>query len=174
MQNLKEKLSTLASKLLKNTQGLMPSFNFDWSTFTDSLEGYVEARLAIIKLELKEALTDFTQRLAYGAIILLLASLALMLFSIGASMMLNKLTDSQYAGFLIMAGLYIAAAFGITMYAKYRIFGPKEDEKPEPVPVDDFPSLAEQHSIFEAAQVSKPSGNDDLPPLPLPNRTVTK
>lgn len=126
MQDLKQKLSNVASNLLRNMQGLMPRFNFDWATFADSLEGYLDARFTILKLELKESLNQFAKQLAYGAIIMVLLTLALILLTIGVVQLLNVATGSPYAGMFIVGGVYLVAALGIGYYAQQNIFTKKQ------------------------------------------------
>lgn len=129
MTDLKQKLKKAASALLQNAQSLLPKFTFDWEVLTDSLEGYIDARFTLIKIELRELLSQMAEKMAIGLVIILLGGIALMLFSIGLSLMLNHFTDSQYAGFLIVAFMYTLGAAAVGYYAKQKFFPDNEDTK---------------------------------------------
>lgn len=73
----------------------------------DSLTGYIETRIALVKIEFKEELAKTVAKL----IIVLMLSLVFMLFiaffSLTAGAWLNTVTDSQYLGYAIIALFYL-------------------------------------------------------------------
>jgi hypothetical protein len=131
MIDLKHKLKIAATALLQNAQGLLPKFSFDWEVLTSSVEGYLDARFVVLKIEIREMLTQVAERMAIGLVIILLGGIALMLFSIGLSLLVNELTDSRYAGFLVVALMYCIGAAAVGMYAKRKYFDIPNQAKSE-------------------------------------------
>jgi uncharacterized membrane protein YqjE len=124
MPDLKQKIKAASALLLQNLQNLVPKFSFDWPVLTSSLEGYIEARMALFKLELKEMLSGFAERLILGIAILSLVSLAVLMFSLGLALLINHYVGNQFTGFLAVAGFYLVGAGAIGWYA-WQKFGPK-------------------------------------------------
>lgn len=114
--DLKNRLSTAARGLLTNLQGLVPKFSFDWSVFAASLEGYIDARFALLKLEIQQALNKFMRKLMIGLTMLILLSMGFIFLSIGLIQLINTVLESAFAGYLIVAGLFILIA-GIIGYS---------------------------------------------------------
>lgn len=72
----------------------------------DNLSGYVEARIDLLKIEIRE---DVAKVLAQGLVItavLLLALMFLLFFSIGLANYLNTFFIDTYTGYWIVAGIY--------------------------------------------------------------------
>jgi uncharacterized membrane protein YqjE len=72
----------------------------------DNLSGFVEARIDLLKIEIRE---DVAKVLAQGlvvAAVLLLALMFLLFFSIGLANYLNTFFVEAYAGYWIVAGIY--------------------------------------------------------------------
>lgn len=128
IEQIKAKLSTVASQLLRNMQGLVPKFSFDWGLFADSFEGYLDARFTILKLEIKEMLAHTARRIAVGMVIIMLGTLAMFLFSLGMALLINEATSSPYWGFLIVAFVYLLIAAGLGIYAKEVLFKDRKSE----------------------------------------------
>jgi uncharacterized membrane protein YbhN (UPF0104 family) len=73
----------------------------------DNFYKYVEARIALIKFETKESITE-----AVIAVVRIVALLILSLFvavfaSISLALFLNDVLDNPFAGFLIVTGIYL-------------------------------------------------------------------
>ena len=81
----------------------------------DSLSAYIEARVNLIKHEIKEEVTMHLSRVMVWLVILFLALIALGFLSLTAALMLNVATESSYNGFLIVSGIYVLA--GLIMYS---------------------------------------------------------
>jgi uncharacterized membrane protein YqjE len=72
----------------------------------DNLSGYVEARIDLLKIEIREDVAKvLAQGLVVGAV-LLLALMFLLFFSIGLANYLNTFFTNIYAGYWIVAGIY--------------------------------------------------------------------
>jgi uncharacterized membrane protein len=72
----------------------------------DNLSGYVEARIDLLKIEIREDVAKvLAQGLVVGAV-LLLALMFLLFFSIGLANYLNTFFTNIYAGYWIVAGVY--------------------------------------------------------------------
>lgn len=108
--DLKNRLSTAARGLLTNLQGLVPKFSFDWSVFAASLEGYIDARFALLKLEIQQALNKFMRKLMIGLTMLMLLSMGFIFLSIGLIQLINTVLESAFAGYLVVALLFILIA----------------------------------------------------------------
>lgn len=79
---------------------------FRLNNLVDNLSGYVEARIDLLKIEIRE---DVAKVLAQGLVIaamLLMALMFLLFFSIGLANYLNTFFADTYAGYWIMAGIY--------------------------------------------------------------------
>lgn len=77
------------------------------SGLLDSLSGYIETRIGLVKIEFKEELAKTVAKL----IIILILSLLFLLFiafvSLTAGAWLNTIIDSQFLGYAIIAGFYL-------------------------------------------------------------------
>ena len=80
---------------------------FKLDSLKENLTGYVEARVDLLKLELREDIGKaIIQALAIGVIISL-AFLAIVFLSLGLALFLNRYFKENYAGFWIVAGFYL-------------------------------------------------------------------
>src|SRR5258708_29967055 len=74
--------------------------------FVQNLTGYVEARIELLKVEIRE---DVAKAIARGMGIVALffiGFLFLFFFSVGLAQFLNRLFDGPYAGYFSLAGIY--------------------------------------------------------------------
>ena len=79
----------------------------DIDKLLDSLSGFLETKLELIKLDVA---TEVHKIVARAIIILFIASvisLAVMLISVGLSMWLNSLLESNFLGFMIVSVFYV-------------------------------------------------------------------
>lgn len=87
---------------------------FDFDKLLDSLSGYLETKIELIKLDIE---SEVHKIVAKAIIILLVAStisLAVILLSVGLSMLLNTTLKSDYLGFILVSGLYVLV--GLVIY----------------------------------------------------------
>lgn len=105
-------------------------------TLIRSISGYIEARVELIKLEIRDEITRHLSRLMVNITGLLLALCALGFLSITLALILNDALESSYLGFLIVGGIYFLLSLLIFAFrssiAKYVQAGMKErmDSKP--------------------------------------------
>lgn len=86
----------------------------DFDKLLDSLSGYLETKIELIKLDIE---SEVHKIVAKAIIILLVAStisLAVILLSVGLSMLLNTTLKSDYLGFILVSGLYVLV--GLVIY----------------------------------------------------------
>ncbi len=88
----------------------------DIDKLLDSLSGYLETKIELIKLDIE---SEVHKIVAKAIIILLIAatvSLAIILLSMGLSMLLNAALESSFLGYIIVSGVYIL--FGLIVYLR--------------------------------------------------------
>lgn len=71
-----------------------------------NLTGFVEAKIELFKLEIREEVAKVTSTALMVATVILLGLLALFFFSFGLAGYLNSLYESTHAGHWIVAGIY--------------------------------------------------------------------
>jgi len=74
--------------------------------FIKSISGYIEARVELIRLEIRDEITKHLSRLMVNITGLLLAMCALGFLSVTLALVLNETVKSPYLGFLIVGGCY--------------------------------------------------------------------
>lgn len=79
-------------------------------TLLDSLSGYIEARVNLLKHEIKEEITGHISRVVIILLAAFLGLMALGFISITIALWLNEATASPYYGFLIVSGFYVLTA----------------------------------------------------------------
>lgn len=72
----------------------------------DHLTGYVESQVAMVKLEVREEVAKILSRGLVVGVVLLLAFLFLLFFSVGLAHYLNSLFEQPFIGYWIVAGIY--------------------------------------------------------------------
>ena len=88
------------------------------------LTGYVETRIALLKVEIRE---DMAKAIARGMVMVALffmAFLFLVFFSIGLAQFINTFFEYAYAGYWIVAGIYAFFFLLLLIFKKniYRYF----------------------------------------------------
>ncbi|SRR5258706_5099185 len=84
----------------------------------ENLSGYVETRLELYKLEIREDVAKvISKAFVYGALAIL-GMLFLVFFSIGLAQFLNVFFARAFVGYWIVAGLYAVALLTLTLFRK--------------------------------------------------------
>jgi uncharacterized membrane protein YqjE len=84
----------------------------------DSLTGYVESRVELVKIEIREDVARvLSHGIVYGAI-MLFAFLFLMFFSVGLAQFLNTFFTAAYAGYWIVSGVYLVVFLIFVLFRK--------------------------------------------------------
>jgi uncharacterized membrane protein YqjE len=102
MENLKEKFF----KLLR------------LDNLIDNLSGYLESRLELYKLEIREDLAKVLSKAIIYALMAMCGVLFLIFLSIGLAHFLNVYFASQYEGYWIVAGIYALALLVFIVFRK--------------------------------------------------------
>jgi uncharacterized membrane protein YqjE len=72
----------------------------------DNLSGYLETRLELFKIEVREDVAHVLAQALMITVILLLSLLFLLFFSVGLAHFLNSYFEQPYLGYWIVAGIY--------------------------------------------------------------------
>lgn len=110
---LKSKIHYIAIFMEKITDSILKFLKLD--SLVNNLTGYVEARIALMKSEIRD---DIAKAISRGMVIVamsLMGFLFLIFFSIGLAHFLNSYFDHSYAGYWTVAGLY--ASLLVILYA---------------------------------------------------------
>ena len=75
-----------------------------------NFEGYLEARIELVKFDVKELLVEVLGKVVIFAAIGIFALSALICLNFGLAHLVSDLVGNQYAGFLILAGFYFLIA----------------------------------------------------------------
>jgi hypothetical protein len=109
MENIKEKIL----KFLR-LEGLI-----------NNLSGYVETRVALIKIEMREEVASILSRALMIMLIILVGFLCLLFLSFATAQYLNALMMSEYAGYVMVALFFGLLLVLLLIFRKsfFRIFG---------------------------------------------------
>ncbi|NVJ47806.1 MAG: phage holin family protein [Cytophagia bacterium] len=80
---------------------------FDFTKLTETVSAYIETRVELLKLDLKEQSVKFLARLLTWGIVISTALTATFFLSLGLSAFLNEVLDSTFLGYLMVACLYL-------------------------------------------------------------------
>ena len=72
----------------------------------ETLAAYVDAKLEIIKYDIKTDLSKVIVNILFGFFILILISIVFFLLSFGLAEYLNNRFESSYIGYIILSGFY--------------------------------------------------------------------
>ncbi|NOT75029.1 MAG: phage holin family protein [Cyclobacteriaceae bacterium] len=86
-----------------------------------NLTGFVETRIELMKIEVREDLAKAVSRALMMAVFFLVGFLFLIFFSIGLAHFLNKFFEDSYAGYWTVASIYLAT-FLVLLVSRKGIF----------------------------------------------------
>jgi len=72
-----------------------------------SASNYLEARIELIKIELREEFASFLVKAVLVLMVMLLTTFMILFMGFGAALWINDWLDSSYAGFLIVGGVIL-------------------------------------------------------------------
>jgi uncharacterized membrane protein YqjE len=96
---------------LKET--LLKFFKLD--SIVDHISGYVETRVALVKMEIREEIAGILSRTLMIIVMMLIAFLFLLFISVGTAWYLNTRLGDDFIGFFLVGGFY--ALLLILMFA---------------------------------------------------------
>jgi uncharacterized membrane protein YqjE len=83
-----------------------------------NLTGYLESRVELMKLEIREDVARLLSKSIVYAVIILFAFLFLIFFSIGLAQYLNTFFEVSFAGYWIVASIYGITFFVFLLFRK--------------------------------------------------------
>jgi uncharacterized membrane protein YqjE len=83
-----------------------------------NLTGYIESRMELFKLEIREDLARILSKALVYLAIALCGFLFLVFFSIGLAHFLNRYFSQEFVGYWIVAGIYIVAFLVFLVFRK--------------------------------------------------------
>ncbi|MBX2899676.1 MAG: phage holin family protein [Cyclobacteriaceae bacterium] len=84
----------------------------------DNLSGYLETRLELFKIEVREDVARVMAQALTVTAIILLSILFLLFFSVGLAHFLNDFLNKPYAGYWIVAGIYGVPCIVLLIFRK--------------------------------------------------------
>ena len=90
---------------MSEKKGLLNFLKLD--SIIENLSGYIENKLEILKIELKEDAASLASRLILLIFLCTLALIILLFLSLAAGIVINLWLDSSYLGFLVIGGIYL-------------------------------------------------------------------
>lgn len=87
----------------------------------ENLLGYVEARVALLKLEVREDVAKVITRALVFGVIIFLASLFILFLSLGIAFFINQYFKEDFLGFWIVSGFYLTL-FIISIVLRKHLF----------------------------------------------------
>jgi ABC-type sugar transport system permease subunit len=94
---------------------------FRLDSLADNLSGYVEARVELLKLEVREEVARAMTRVMVLGAIIVLGILCIVFASLGLALYLNEYFDGRYTGFFLMGLLYLIL-FVLSMVMRKQLF----------------------------------------------------
>lgn len=76
----------------------------------ENFEGYLEARIELMKFDLRETLIRFSSKAIVSLAFIVFGLAALVLLNIGLAGLINQRFESQFIGYFILAFFYFAVA----------------------------------------------------------------
>jgi uncharacterized membrane protein YqjE len=86
-------------------EGLAKFLKLD--SLKEDVLGYVEARVQLLKLEVKEDIAKAITRALVFGVILFMAFLFIVFFSLGVALFINRYFNDSYVGFGMVAAFYL-------------------------------------------------------------------
>ena len=80
---------------------------FRLENLSENLSGYVEARVELLKLEIREEVAKAMTRVMVLGIMILMAVLCIVFASLGLALYLNGFFEGAHIGFFIVGGIYL-------------------------------------------------------------------
>ncbi|HEY9116815.1 MAG TPA: phage holin family protein [Roseivirga sp.] len=83
---------------------------FDFNKLTETVSAYIETRIELLKLDIKEEMSKAIAKSMTWGVILICGLTALLFLSLGLALLFNELLNSGYYGYWIVAGIYLIVA----------------------------------------------------------------
>ncbi|MCH8231388.1 MAG: phage holin family protein [Bacteroidetes bacterium] len=90
---------------MSERKGLLSFFNID--SIIDNMSGYIENKIALLKIEIKEDMAIAGARILIMLVLALFMFMIILFLSIGAGALFNMMLGNDYLGYFIVAGFYL-------------------------------------------------------------------
>jgi hypothetical protein len=87
----------------------------------NNLSGYLEARVALVKIEIREEVAGVLSRGLMIMLIFMVGFLFILFLSVGLAQYLNTLLESRFAGYMIVA-LFFGLLLGVLLLLRKSLF----------------------------------------------------
>ena len=84
----------------------------------DSLSGYVEARIELVKIEIREEVAKVIAKAMILAVVFFFALMFIFFFSVALAHFLNRYFTESYIGYGIVAGIYLLGFLVFMIFRK--------------------------------------------------------
>ena len=84
----------------------------------DHLSGYVEARIELLKIEIKDDVAKVVASAMIYAVVFFFATMFMIFFSIGLAQFINRYFEESYLGYWMVAGLYLTGFLIFMIFRK--------------------------------------------------------
>lgn len=82
------------------------------------LSGYLEARIELLKIEIREDVAKVVASAMIYAVVFFFATMFMIFFSIGLAQFLNRYFSESYIGYWIVAGIYLSGFLIFMIFRK--------------------------------------------------------
>ena len=86
---------------------------FDFDKLIDALTGYIETRIALLKMDVSDGLSVAVTKLVLFSLVSLLSIFVLLFLFVGLSQWLNLLLASVFLGYFIVAAFFGLVLLGV-------------------------------------------------------------
>ena len=102
---------------------------FDFDKLIDALTGYIETRIALLKMDVSDGLSVVVTKLVLFSLVSLLSIFVLLFLFVGLSQWLNSLLASVFLGYFIVAAFFGLLLVGVLVsQEKIRVMVAKKIE----------------------------------------------
>lgn len=102
---------------MENLKEILLKF-FKLDSIVSNISGYVETRVALVKMEIREEVAAVLSRSLIIIIMMLFGFLVVLFLSIGTAEYLNTLFTGDFAGFFLVGGFYLLVLMFMIIFRK--------------------------------------------------------
>lgn len=84
---------------------------FDFDKLINTLTGYIETRIELLKMDMRESMSVVITKLAVFTLLGFLGFFVLLFLFLGLAQWLNQLLESAFLGYFLVAAFFVIALF---------------------------------------------------------------
>ncbi|MEL6534447.1 MAG: phage holin family protein [Bacteroidota bacterium] len=84
----------------------------------ENIEGLIETRIALLRIELQEQVESWVKRAIMWTLVALMGFMLIGLLTVSLALFLGEALGKSYWGFLVVAGLYALLIGGLVLYLR--------------------------------------------------------